>query len=796
MKISYKWLLELTGLDWPVEEVAERLTLCGTACEEIEAADRYMDKVVVGEVLDVQSIEGADKIRQVTVDIGNEKLDLVCGAPNVAVGQKVPVALLGAKLAGDIEIKKVKIRGVESIGMICSERELGLSDDHSGIIVLESDAKTGRALSECLKFDDFMLTFELTPNRADSMSAIGIARDLAALAGVKVRKPEIKLTELAEKASDLISVAIENPGDCPRYTARVIKNVKMGPSPWWVKRKLITAGIRPISNVVDVTNLVMLETGQPLHAFDLDRFGSKEVVVRAGNKGEKFITLDGHEHELSSDVTMITNGKAGVAAGGVMGGMNSEIEESTTNILLEAAYFNPKMIRRSRRHLGFVTESSSRFEKGADPNGIPYAIDRAAQLFQELCGGEVCSGIVDCYPEKIEPAKINFRPSRCNHLLGSNITADRMASILTGLELEPVADGEENFEVTIPTFRPDLEREVDLIEEIVRIEGIDNIPTSESNVGSLFTPTYFIDSFKKLVRSTLTSSGFDEIISHGLADDRLADRLMPGNPRVRILNPVSQDLNVMRDSLAQTVLGIIGNNLAHRSLDLRLFEIGKTYAVPDARDNWVETEKLVIALTGDTQATWRDRARPLDFYDLTGALKTLMQFCQVDQLELEPDESNWFTKEISFRIVTGNQQVGLIGQVRPDICKQFDVKQAVFLAELTLEPFIENGKPLTTFESLPVYPAALRDLALVVDETVKVGDIVSTVKETVGDLAERVSVFDLYTGKQIERNKKSIAISISYRSQHRSLSSDEIDQRQQVAIVALKKKFDAEIRDK
>jgi len=341
MKISYNWLRELTGLDWSPEEMGDRLTLCGTACEHIESSARYMDRVIVAEVSELHPVPDADKIQRTVVDTGLEHLDVICGAPNVAVGQKVPLALVGACLAGDIKITKAKIRGVESYGMICSERELGLSDDHSGILVLDPEAPAGKPLTEYLDFDDYILTFELTPNRPDSMSVIGIARDLAALASVKVTRPTVDLSESAELASDVISVSIDDPVACPRYAARVIRNVKVAPSPWWIKKKLWTAGLRPISNVVDITNLVMLECGHPLHAFDLDRFGSDRVVVRPARDKEKFVTLDGNEHELTENVLLITNGITGVAAAGVMGGMNSEVEDDTTNVLLEAAYFDP-----------------------------------------------------------------------------------------------------------------------------------------------------------------------------------------------------------------------------------------------------------------------------------------------------------------------------------------------------------------------------------------------------------------------------------------------------------------------
>lgn len=795
MKISYKWLLELTGLDWTPEELSDRLTLCGTACEYIEPADQYMHGVIVGEILAINKIEGADKIRLATVNLGERKLDVVCGAPNIEVGFKVPVATLGAKLDGGIVIKKAKIRGIESEAMICSERELGLSDEHAGILVLDSSATPGQELSELLGYkDDFMLTFELTPNRPDSMSAVGIARDMAALASIDVKKPQFELTESTEKASDYIKVTIDDKVACPRYAARIIKNVKIGESPYWLKKKLILAGVRPISNVVDITNLVMLELGQPLHAFDYDRFGSKEVVVRMAKDKEHFKSLDGTDHEMTPEVILITNGKNGVAAGGVMGGFDSEVEDDTTNILLEAAYFNASMIRKSRRQLGFVTESSQRFEKGADPNIIEYAIDYAASLMQSLCGGEVLDGIVDCYPDIIEPMKIKFRPKRCNNIIGTQLSSEKMRTIFEDLEF--AVTGDDVFEVIVPTFRPDIEREIDLIEEISRIIGFDNIPASNKNLGSLYTPIHYDDRFKKEMRTVLTGVGFDEFISHGLADSKLANILHTERPQLNIANPISEDLNIMRNCLLQTALTVIHHNVSHRSLDLSIFEIGKTYLPPDEKDYWAEDESLVLAVTGNTQHTWRDKPRPRDFYDITGAIKALAEHFGWGEISYEAKEYAFFEKEISFEILLNNKVCGLIGKINPKTRKKFGIKQDVFAAELDFGYLLSLSNKLIAYKTLPIYPAALRDLAMVVKEDIKAGDLMAQVKKSAGKIAESVEIFDLYQGKQIEKGKKSIAISISYRSKDSSLESSQVDAAQKKVVNDLVKNYNVEIRDK
>ena len=679
--------------------------------------------------------------------------------------------------------------------MICSERELGLSEEHTGILVLDPSATPGQELSELLGYkDDFMLTFELTPNRPDSMSAVCIARDMAALASIKVNKPQFELTESKEKASDYIKVSIDDTVACPRYAARIIKNIKIGESPYWLKKKLVLAGIRPISNVVDITNLVMLELGQPLHAFDYDRFGSKEVVVRMGRDKEPFKSLDGADHELTPEVILITNGKAGVAAGGVMGGFDSEVEDDTKNILLEAAYFNASMIRKSRRQLGFVTESSQRFEKGADPNIIEYALDYAASLMQTICGGEVLDGIVDCYPNIIEPLKIKFRPKRCNDIIGTELSSDKMKTIFEDLEFS--VTGDSDFEVTVPTFRPDIEREIDLIEEVSRIIGFENIPASNTNIGSLYTPIHYDDKFKKETRTVLTSVGFDEFISHGLADSKLANLLHAERPQLKIANPISEELNIMRNCLMQTALTVIHHNVSHRSLDLSIFEIGKTYLPPDKDNYWAEDESLVLAVTGNTQHTWRDKPRERDFYDITGAMNALTEHFGWGEFSFNAKEYSFFEKEISFEISLQEKVCGLIGKMNRKIAKKFGIKQDVFIAELDFGYLLSLSNKLIAYKPLPIYPAALRDLAMIVKEDIKAGDLMAQVKKSAGKYVEAVEIFDLYQGKQIEKGKKSIAISISYRSKDSSLESAQVDAAQKNVVIDLVKNYNVEIRDK
>jgi phenylalanyl-tRNA synthetase beta chain len=795
MEISYQWLVELTGVDWPVREVAHRLTLCGLCCEDIVATDRFLGNVVVGEVVDLKPIKGADKIRLATVDVGHVTHDLVCGAPNVAVGQRVPVALLGAQLAGDIEIKRVKIRGVESCGMICSERELGFSDDHSGIMVLDKAAPLGALLADYLDYHDYILDIELTPNRGDAMSAIGIARDLAALAGARIKYPTYDLKPSAVKTADVFSVVSDDIDACPRFTARIIRNVKIGPSPWWVQKRLLAAGMRPISNVVDITNLTMFETGNPIHAFDLDRFGSNQVMVRRARSGERLVTLDGKEHTLTPDVLLITNGHEAKAAAGVMGGFDSEVKDDTRNILLEVAFFNPRVIRAGRKRLGFVSEASSRFEKGVDPNNLPVASGRAAYLFQELCGGEVLDGILDFYPQPITPKVIELRPQRCNDVLGTRISSERMIDILRRLEF--AVDGSHPaMRVTVPTFRGDITREIDLIEEIARIEGYDAIPDASENRGPLFAPKNRTEEFWHEIRTVLTGAGFDEILGHGLADSRLAQELNPGLPQLSILNPVSEDLNIMRNDLVPTALTVVGHNIAHRNTDLRLFEVGKTYWPPDASGNWREEDTLLMVVTGNTVGNWQDKSRAAGFYDLTGGLQQLARHFHWPPFAFSPCDRSYLEPDQSFSLSVNGVAIGSVGQIEPEQARKCDIKQPVHVLQVRLEPLFEISHKVTEFVPLPVFPAATRDLAMVVDESARAEELVSTIRSQAGALAETVEVFDVYTGAQIGQGRKSIAIAIVFRAPDRSLSNEEIDELQQNIVSKLIKNFNAEIRDR
>ena len=790
MQVPYGWIKELVDVPWSAEELANRLTLSGAESEVEKPYDNQFEGTCVGQIEELEQIPGSDHLKKAIVSDGTEQVQVVCGAPNAQKGQKIIFAKIGSILKGGLEIKKAKLRGVESYGMICSEAELGLSDDHSGIMVLDEDAQVGTPALSYLGLDDAVLKLDLTPNRSDLLSVIGVARDCACLAGLKVKRPDFTIAESGERASDYVKVSIDDPDACPRYAARIIKGIKIGPSPWWIKKKLLLCGIRPISNVVDITNYVMLEFGHPLHAFDYDRFDRKEILVRRAKEGEQFTTLDGKEHKLTREVLLITDGEKGVAAAGVMGGLDSEISFETTNILLESAYFNPVTIRRSRLKLGLISESSSRFEKGADPNIVAIAIDRAASLIQLYAGGEILSGIADCYPKKIAPAQIGLRMERVNSFLGISISKKRVVDILTGLEFQVEDDG--ILKVTVPTCHPDITREVDLIEEIVRIEGYEAIPFIDRNRGPLFTPGLKDESFRRRIRTSLTAQGYDETYGSGLADSGLLSKISGEMPQLRILNPIAEDLSVMQNSLVYSLLKSVSHNVAHRNIDLRLFELGKAFRPGNPP---LEEEQVGIALTGQSMSCWFQKSRDFSMYDLKGAIDSLAESCRLPAIIFRAENQIPYLEAYSFSLMIGDEKVGHAGQVIDSILQILDVKQPVFIAVLNFEKILSKQEPERSFKILPRFPAAPRDLAVVVDDSVSAGDMLSDIKMIAGDLLESVEIFDLYRGKQIGEGMKSLAFSMIYRSIERSLESREVIEIHNKIADHLKKHFNAEIRE-
>ena len=791
MKVSYKWLKELIDFDWSPEKLAAKLTDAGVEVETITPSGRGLERVVVGEIKKIQKHPRADHLSVCEVKTGSESLQIVCGAPNVKEKAKVPVALIGARLPTGMEITKTTKRGIDSFGMICSEKELGIGEDQEGIMILDSGLKIGFPISVALDLEDFVLDLDLTPNRADCFSIIGVARDVGALFGSSVKKPHIEFNETNELTKDWVEVEIQDVGACPRYVARVIKDVKIKSSPFWLKRKLESLGMRSINNVVDITNFVMMETGHPLHAFDYDLFSQKKVAVRRAEKGEKFITLDQVEHRLNNQILLITDGKRPVAIAGIMGGMESEVSEGTKNVLLESAYFDPKVIRRGRIFLGISTEASQRFERGVDPNGVVNAANRACQLLEELAEGKVLKGVVDNYPSPILPAQVTLRPQRVNHILATNLTANQMVQILKRLDMEVKEN--QDLKVTVPTFRPDISREIDLIEEITRIYGYDKIETSLRASGNLVTRISEEDKLARRLKLLLVGKGFFEVLTNNLIDPRILKKVCLDLSTVKLQNPLSEEMSVLTTCLAPSLLSAISWNKNRNEKDLRIFELGKVYL---AGENELPQERLHLglALSGKREPIhWGMGETEVDLYDLKGVLESLADTLCLS-FQLDPKNDALLKSDSSFEIKMEDEGIGLLGEVAKEILELFEIKDRVFTAELDFQKLLACIPRKKSFSLLPKFPPVDRDIAIVVDENILSERIGDSIKMVGGDLIEELILFDVYRGKQIPPGKKSLAYSIRYRLKDKTLTDEEVDGIHQKVISQLGKSFGASLR--
>jgi phenylalanyl-tRNA synthetase beta chain len=810
MRISLEWLREYVDIKIPVEELAGRLTMAGLEVESVENLGTKYDRFVVGQVIDVKKHPSADRLTVCRVDVGKQRLDIVCGAPNVVIGQKVPVGLVGAVVPRNqhdpegkpFVLELVKIRGVESSGMICSEFELGLGGDAEGILVLDESAFPGTPLAEYLGSTQTVLEIGLTPNRPDCMSHVGVAREVAALLNTKLKRPVMRLKESRERTDKYASVRIDDIAYCPRYTARVIRGVKVGPSPKWLQEGLKSVGLRPVNNVVDVTNYVLMELGHPLHPFDYDKLAGGKIVVRRAKDCESFITLDGKERKPRSDTLMICDAKQPIAIAGVMGGANTEISDKTVNVLLESAYFDPKSIRRTSKYLGLSTDASQRFERGVDPNLTRYSADRACQLIQELCGGEILAGAIDVYPDRIKPCSIPLRVERVNEVLGTDISAKEIIRILRLLDI-PMKERKQSKAGTrliflAPTFRPDLEREIDLIEEVARIHGYDRIETKISTVLKFSSQPVPADSSDQL-REFLVGEGYREVVTNSLHKKSVASL---GNTQpVGILNPISEDMAALRTSLVPGMLDVIRHNVHHDRGDLKLFEIGNVFCQRSGAekgkyfDQYLEDERVILAQTGLTNAPgWEKSERPTDIFDLKGTVGRLLTKIFLDKFRFISYPTKNTLTEFSVGIEFNGGYVGFLGKLKADIAMAFEIEQPVYVAELLSEPVKEGLKRKPSFQPLPKYPSVFRDLAFVVDDRVSAAELEECIRSSAGDLLKRVSLFDLYTGDQVEHGKKSCAFSLEFLSQERTLTEEEIESATQEVVRFVSQKLDGRLR--
>ncbi len=796
MKLSLKWVNDYVNVPDDLGAFCDRLDLTGTGVEGVEKLGDALDGVVVGHVLTCEDHPDSDHMHVVSVDVGaDEPVQVVCGAPNIAAGIKVPVACVGAVLPGDFAIKKSKLRGVVSCGMCCSRRELGQGTDHEGIWVLPDDAPTGAPFSEYLGEGDTVLDLEITPNRPDCLSVTGLAREVGAMYQSAVSCPlqddmdKLAALTAGNDVADSVRLEIADPDRCQRYTARVIEGVKVGPSPDWLAERVTAAGARSINNVVDVTNYIMFLYGQPLHAFDYDTLvgddGMVDVIVRPARDGEEFTTLDGTDRVLTSDMTVIATPKEAVALAGVMGGLTSEVEDHTTTILLESATFSRAHTSRTSRNLGLISEASMRYERGVDDVPIADISAAAAALMAEVSGGTVRPGIVDLYPVRSERASLRFRQGRFNAMMGADIPSDFIVDVLEriGCEVGRTSD-DDVLSVVAPTFRPDLEREIDLYEEVVRLWGMDRIeptlPASPQRVGLREAREVVRD----LVNGTLRASGMNETMTYSFAEpgDVEAARMdaLGLGEAVRLINPLNADQSVMRQTMLPGLLRSVSYNQHHGAKNIQLYEIGTVFSGAEGRKKPKERAKVAGVLAGAMREdAWNAKQSPFDFFDGKGVVENLARELALPKVrfkELSADEAPHLQPGRAAEVLSGGTVLGWVGEVHPLVAAAFDAEAPVVAFELDMGALEKAHRPARDYVDVPTFPAISIDQAFVVDNDVTAERMSQVMTSAGGKLLESVALFDVYRDdERVGAGKKSMAFKLTYRAADRTLTSDEVD---------------------
>lgn len=789
MKISYNWLKQFIKIDWDAEKTGELLTDLGLEIEGIETYESVkggLKGIVVGEVLTCVQHPNADRLKVTTVNIGEaEPVQIVCGAPNVAVGQKVPVATIGTTLytaEGEAwEIKKGRIRGEESHGMICAEDELGLGESHEGIMVLDANLKVGTLVAEIFDVEnDEVFEIGLTPNRADAMSHYGVARDLRA--GLIQKEKSLQLITPSvmsyhvDTRSLKIDVEVKDKEKCPRYCGVTISGVKVGTSPNWLQNRLKAIGLSPINNIVDVTNYVLHELGQPLHAFDANKISGNKIEVKTCKTGTKFTTLDEVVRELHEEDLMICDAVKPMCIAGVFGGIDSGITETTTNIFLESAYFDPVSIRKTAKRHGLNTDASFRFERGIDPNITEYALKRAALLITEVAGGEITSDISDAYPNKIKDNEVRLSFENAKKLIGEEIPKETIKSILTSLEIKVNNVTETGLGLTIPAYRNDVQREADVIEEILRVYGYNNIGTTEKLNASISNSSRFEDyKLQNIIGNQLASQGFFEIMANSLTTPKYVElsEQLNADHNVKMLNPLSTDLEVMRQSMLFSGLEAVSHNINRKRDDLKLFEFGKTYH--QYSDNREEHKHLSLFVTGNkTQERWNSKTTPSDFFYLKGTIEAVLERLGLNRLKSAPHKTDILSEGMSLSL--GKKTLVEFGLVKKPILKHFGISQAVLFADFNWDNVLDMAKHNSiTFTAIPKYPEVRRDFALLLDNKVTFEDIYTIAKQTEKQLLKDINLFDVYEGKNLPTGKKSYAVSFTLQDENKTLTDKQID---------------------
>ena len=785
MQTSLSWIKKyVPDLKATDQEYVDAMTLSGTKAEGYERLDADLDKIVVGQIEKIERHPDADKLVICQVNIGTETVQIVTGAPNVEVGQKVPVVLDGGRVAGGhdgsrteggIKIKKGKLRGVESCGMMCSIEELG-SDRHLhpeapeyGIYVFGDDVEVGADAIELLGLHDTVVEYEITSNRVDCYSVLGVAREAAATFDVPFYAPEVKVTGNDEKAEDYVKVTVEADDLCPRYVARVVKNVKIGPSPKWMQECLASVGIRPINNLVDITNYVMEEYGQPMHAYDLDTIHGKHIIVKRANDGDEFVTLDGQTRKLDHDVLMINDENGPVGIAGIMGGENSMITDQVKDVLFEAACFDGTNIRLSSKRIGMRTDASAKFEKGLDPENAQAAIDRACQLMEEFGAGEVVGGYVDVYPNPVSERRVKFEPDRINALLGTELSREEMLSYLHRVELDLDSATDE---IVVPTFRQDVFRTADIAEEVARFFGYDNIPTTLPHA-STAGGVSFAERIEQIARDVAEMDGFSQGYCYSFESPKVYDKLLfapdaPERQAIQILNPLGEDFSIMRTVSVHGLLTSLGTNYNHRNKSVKLYELGNVYLPKSLPLTELPDERKKLTL-GMYDAG--------DFFTMKGTIENFFERVGMKKKpEYDPKAGvPYLHPGRQAKIIYDGVEVGFLGELHPQAAKNYEIGTRAYIAVLDMPALTPMCSFDYKYKGVAKFPAVTRDLSMVVPKEVMVGSIEKMIEECGGKLLEKVTLFDVYEGNQIDRGFKSVAYSVTFRASDRTLSEEDIN---------------------
>jgi phenylalanyl-tRNA synthetase beta chain len=797
MNVTLNWLKTYIDFDFPPNELAERLTMLGIEVESIKQLGAGLEGVVVGKVTAIKPHPNADKLVLCQVDIGEtDTLQIVCGAPNVYEGMFAPVATIGTELPTGITIKRAKLRGEESHGMLCSEKELGISDDAAGLMELSADLSIGSPLTEALGLDDVVFELEITPNRPDCLSMIGVAREIRAETGNDLKPPQIDLKEGEVNVNKLTSVTIDAPDLCPRYAARVIRGVKIGESPAWLKQCLESIGVGVINNIVDVTNFVLMEYGQPLHAFDYHKLSENRIVVRRAAEGEKITTLDEEERNLTPDMLVIADAEKPVALAGIMGGYDSEITETTCDVLLESANFQPSSVRATAKKLGINTEASYRFERGADPEAVIPALDRAAQLIAELAGGTICEGVIDVYPGQREPLHLKLRVERINFILGTALEATEIERILSrlGFAVEASQSEENVYQVTVPSFRSDITREIDLIEEIARVHGYDNIPTALPK-GDIPIPAPDISAeVRKRIKHFLLGSGMMESVNYSFCHPNCFDRIRlaaenPLRQALHLKNPLSPEMSILRTTLLPSLLDNAQHNHNHQIDNIALFEISTVFIKDE------EPARVAGILAGEIGGgVYGNPYQPPDFFDIKGTVEGILEVCGITDYKFKKTDDPTFHPGRNAEVLLEGKRIGILGEAHPKVLESYELPYKAYLFELDLEALADAANFSIRFEPIPIYPSVLRDLAIVVDQDMQSDMPIEIIYSTGGELVKSIRLFDVYIGDQVPEGKKSLAYTITYHSATKTLTDKAVNDLHDRVVKRLNQELGAELR--